>query len=85
VSQRQWKRFRTRYRELRALLSPERVVGFMANTRKGPWRIAASPPLKQGLDNAYWEAQGLVSLQSCYHAIRNTWRTAGCGPACPVV
>ena len=81
----QWKRVRTRYRELRALRLPERVVGFMANTRKGPWRIAASPPLSQGLNNAYWEAQGLVSLQKRYHAIRNTWRTAGCGPACPVV
>jgi group II intron reverse transcriptase/maturase len=81
----QWKRVRTRYRELRALRLPELVVGFMANTRKGPWRIAASPPLQQGLNNAYWEAQGLVSLQRRYHAIRNTWRTAGCGPACPVV
>jgi group II intron reverse transcriptase/maturase len=81
----QWKRVRTRYRELRALRLPERVVGLMANTRKGPWRIAASPPLQQGLNNAYWEAQGLVSLQKRYHLIRNTWRTAGCGPACPVV
>ena len=81
----QWKRVRTRYRELRALRLPERVVGFMANTRKGPWRIAASPPLQQGLNNAYWEAQGLVSLLKRYHATRNTWRTAGCGPACPVV
>jgi RNA-directed DNA polymerase len=81
----QWKRVRTRYRELRALRLPERVVGFMANTRKGPWRIAASPPLQQGLNNAHWEAQGLVSLQRRYHLIRNSWRTAGCGPACPVV
>jgi RNA-directed DNA polymerase len=81
----QWKRVRTRYRELRALRLPERVVGLMANTRKGPWRIAASPPLQQGLNNTYWEAQGLVSLQKRYHLIRNTWRTAGCGPACPVV
>jgi group II intron reverse transcriptase/maturase len=81
----QWKRVRTRYRELRALQLPANVVGFMANTRKGPWRIAASPPLQQGLNNAYWEAQGLVSLLKRYQAIRNTWRTAGCGPACPVV
>jgi RNA-directed DNA polymerase len=81
----QWKRVRTRYRELRGLRLPERVVGFMANTRKGPWRIAASPPLQQGLNNAYWEAHGLVSLLKRYQAIRNTWRTAGCGPACPVV
>jgi RNA-directed DNA polymerase len=82
---RQWKRVRTRYHKLRGLGLPEGVVGFMANTRKGTWRIAASPPLQQGLDKAYWERQGLVSLQERYHQIRNTWRTAGCGPACPVV
>ena len=81
----QWKRVRTRYHKLRALGLPEDVVGFTANTRKGPWRIAASPPLQQGLNKAYWAEQGLVSLQECYHSIRNTWRTAGCGPARPVV
>jgi group II intron reverse transcriptase/maturase len=81
----QWKRVRTRYHKLRALKLPERVVGFTANTRKGPWRISASPPLQQGLNKAYWARQGLVSLQERYHLIRNTWRTAGCGPACPVV
>ena len=81
----QWKRVRTRYHKLRALGLPERVVGFMANTRKGPWRIAASPPLQQGLNKAYWAEQGLVGLLERYHLIRNTWRTAGCGPARPVV
>ena len=81
----QWKRVRTRYRKLRGLGLPENVVGYMANTRKGPWRIAGSPPLHQGLNNAYWRAQGLIDLQERYHSIRNTWRTAGCGPACPVV
>jgi RNA-directed DNA polymerase len=82
---RQWKRVRTRYHKLRGLGLPENVVGYMANTRKGPWRIAASPPLQQGLNNTYWKAQGLTSLQERYHSIRNTWRTAGCGPARPVV
>jgi len=82
---RQWRRVRTRYHRLRQLGLSERVVGFMANTRKGPWRIAASPPLHQGLNKAYWAAQGLVSLLERYHLLRNTWRTAGCGPARPVV
>ena len=68
----QWKRVRTRYRKLRELGLPERVVGYMANTRKGPWRIAASPPLQQGLSKAYWQAQGLISLQERYRMIRNT-------------
>ena len=82
---RQWKRVRTRYHKLRGLGLPEDVVGYMANTRKGPWRIAASPPLHQGLNKAYWASQGLIDLHERYHSIRNTWRTAGCGPACPVV
>ena len=81
----QWKRVRTRYHALRSLGLSERMVGITANTRKGTWRIAASPPLQQGLDKAYWAAQGLVSLLERYHLLRNTWRTAGCGPARPVV
>ena len=81
----QWKRVRTRFHKLRGLGLPERVVGYMANTRKGPWRISASPPIQQGLDNTYWAQQGLVDLLERYHQIRNTWRTAGCGPARPVV
>jgi RNA-directed DNA polymerase len=80
-----WKRVRTRDHKLRALGLPEGVVGYMANTRKGAWRIAASPPLQQGLSRAYWANLGLVGLLDRYHQIRNTWRTAGCGPACPVV
>jgi RNA-directed DNA polymerase len=82
---RQWRRVRTRYHKLRGLGLPEEVVGYMANTRKGPWRIAASPPLQQGLSRAYWAGMGLVGLLDRYHQIRNAWRTAGCGPACPVV
>ncbi|MDP2659893.1 MAG: group II intron reverse transcriptase/maturase [Dehalococcoidia bacterium] len=81
----QWKRVKTRYQNLRALGLSERAAGVMANTRKGPWRSVASPPVQQGLGKTYWAQQGLVSLLERYHRIRNTWRTAGCGPACPVV
>ena len=80
----QWKRVRTRYRELRALGLPERVVHQLANTRKGYWRIAGGP-LNNALGTAYWRAQGLMSLTERYYSTRNAWRTAGRGPACPVV
>ncbi len=80
----QWKRVRTRYHKLRALGLPERVVGFMANTRKGPWRIAASPPLQQGLNKAYWagagagEPAGALSLDTEHLANRRMrTRTSG--------
>ncbi|WP_353733654.1 hypothetical protein [Syntrophothermus sp.] len=39
----QWKRVRTRYRELRPLGLPEWVVHQFANARKGPWRMAHGP------------------------------------------
>jgi len=68
----QWKRVRTRYRELRALGLPEWVVHQLANTRKGYWRIAGGP-LNNALNTAYWQAQGLMSLTERYHFIRSTW------------
>ncbi|MDI6631544.1 MAG: group II intron maturase-specific domain-containing protein, partial [Thermoanaerobacteraceae bacterium] len=80
----QWKRVRTRYRELRALGLPEWVVHEFANSRKGPWRMAHGP-MNRALGNTHWEAQGLVSLTARYRSIRQAWRTARCGPACRVV
>ena len=80
----QWKRVRTRIRELRALNLPEWVVFQYANSRKGPWRMAHGP-MNRALGIAYWRDQGLLSLSECYNATREAWRTAGCGPACPVV
>lgn len=80
----QWKRFRTRLRELRALNLPDWVAAQYAASRKGPWRMAEGP-MNRALGKAYWQAQGLLSLTECYKATRQAWRTAGCGPACPVV
>jgi RNA-directed DNA polymerase len=81
----QWKRVRTRKRELATLGLPDRAAWMFANTRKGYWRSANTPQVHQTLGLAYWRAQGLVSLLERYQEIRETWRTAGCGPACPVV
>lgn len=80
----QWKRVRTRMRELRALGLPEWVVHEFANSRKGPWRMSGGP-MNRALGNAYWHTQGLLSLTECYESLRQSRRTAGCGPACPVV
>jgi len=49
-----------------------------------PWRMAGGP-MNRALGIAYWRAQGLLSLTECYEATREAWRTAGCGPARPVV
>jgi group II intron reverse transcriptase/maturase len=80
----QWKRSRTRKRNLKALGMPE-WMGHLVVSRKGPWRNAGSPPMQAVLNNAYWMKLGLASLAGSHRAIRNEWRTAGCGPARPVV
>ena len=68
----QWKRPRTRLRELRALKLPEWVCWEFAMSRKGYWRMAGGP-LNRALDTAYWQAQGLTSLTKRYLGIRQSW------------
>jgi RNA-directed DNA polymerase len=69
---RQWRRIRTRYRELRSLGVPERNVHVLANTRSGPWRIAGGA-LNRFLNAAFWRQQGLESVTAQYHRLRETW------------
>ena len=68
-----WKRVRTRYRKLRAFGLPEWRVRTLANSRKGPWRMAAGP-LNSVLTVAYWDAQGLHRLLSLYESTRLRWQ-----------
>jgi RNA-directed DNA polymerase len=81
----QWKRCRTRLRNLRALGIPESEAREWAFSRKGSWRLAGTWPLQRALPNAYWADQGLIGFSASYRRFRDTSRTAGCGPACPVV
>ena len=69
----QWKRIRTRVRELRALGLKELDVWEAAGSRKAYWRIASSPPLHKAMGIAYWRTRGLVPLADRYQAIRNGW------------
>jgi RNA-directed DNA polymerase len=79
-----WKRGRTRWRELVSLGVPRRLAGLGA-TGHSPWHMAGAPVVQAALSKAYWEAQGLWSLTDGYHELPLPRRTAGCGPACPVV
>ena len=60
----QWKRVRTRIRELRALGVPEWVCFVMANSRRGAWEMSRNT--NNALPTSYWEARGLKSLLSRY-------------------
>ena len=72
----QWKRIRTRIRELKALGLEKSQAIEIANTRKGAWRITKTPHLHKALGNAYWQSQGLMSLTQRYSQLRQSWRTA---------
>ena len=64
-----WKRGKTRWRELVALgVPPERAA--LGAVGKSPWRMAASPVVNEGLSNAYWRQQGLISIVERYHQLR---------------
>jgi RNA-directed DNA polymerase len=65
-----WKRPKTRYRELVGRGLPASSAREAAGSGKGPWRLSASPPVHQALNNAYWRAQGLLSFSDRYQQLR---------------
>lgn len=85
VRWKEWKRTSTKRRNMRALGIADRDARRWASTRKGSWRIARSAPLQRALPRAYWEQLGLQGFSESTRRLWDVWRTAGCGPACPVV
>jgi len=70
VRWKEWKRYRNRLRNLRALGIPERSARQWAGSRKGYWRIAGSAPLARALPNTYWTEFGLRTFADSYHRLR---------------
>lgn len=58
----QWKRPKARARNMIRLGAPANKAWEWAYSGKKAWRMSGSAPLHRTLDNAYWRAQGLVSL-----------------------
>jgi RNA-directed DNA polymerase len=85
VRWKEWKRPRTRERKLKKLGIPKREAREWAYSKKGYWRISNSPILSRALPNAYWADQGLKGFADPHRRFRDATRTAGCGPARPVV
>ena len=61
-----WKRVRTRWRNLLKLGITNSNAGMLANSRKGYWRIAASPTMNTALSNQRLEKAGFQFFYSYY-------------------
>ena len=66
----QWKKCKTKLRNLKRLGIPEKWGGRIACSRKMYWRLANTPQINKALGNAYWHNQGLVSLVDRYQKVR---------------
>ena len=62
----QWKKVKTRYRNLTKLGVPSWKAWEYANTRKGYWRISNSPIVSTTLGNKYLEQLGYKSITKRY-------------------
>ena len=68
----QWKKVKTRGRNLMKLGVPEYKAWEYANTRKGYWRISNSPILNTTLNNRYLESLKYKSISKRYQLIHNS-------------
>ncbi len=81
----QWKnRPRTRYREMHSLGLSEKNAAMFASIRRGWWVLSMTPQTSLAFPESYFVERGLIGLLR-RHAKLQSVRTAGCGPACPVV
>lgn len=60
----EWKKTRTKYRNLKNLGIQSNKAWKLANTRKGYWRVSQNPTINVALSNQYWLEQGLKSLRN---------------------
>ncbi len=60
----EWKRPKTRIRNLIALRIPQDKAYEWGNTRKGYWRVAGSPILSRPLNTEHWRKLGLKTLEA---------------------
>ena len=85
VRWKEWKRPKTKRRNLTARGISAQQAREWSYSRKGYWRVSGSPILTRALPNAYRTDQGLKGFADPHRRFRDATRTAGCGPACPVV
>jgi group II intron reverse transcriptase/maturase len=66
----QWKKSKTKKRNLVAQGIPSDWAGCISGSRKGYWRLANTPQVNKALGLAYWRNQGLFSLVEMYRSLR---------------
>ncbi|MFC5668507.1 group II intron reverse transcriptase/maturase [Kitasatospora misakiensis] len=69
----EWKRYATKRRSLRALGIGERDAREWAASSKGYWRIAGTAVLDRALPNSYWDDLGLRMLKPTWQRLRSAW------------
>ncbi|WP_277750825.1 group II intron reverse transcriptase/maturase [Nonomuraea polychroma] len=68
----EWKKPKTRRRNLRKLGIPDHKAREWASSGKGYWRIAGSPILARALPNIHWTDLGLKGLYPTWHRLKTT-------------
>lgn len=68
----EWKKVKTRFKNLKKLGIQTSKAWQWANTRKGYWRIASSHILHRTLNDLYWSNLGLKSLYKRFKYLRWT-------------
>ncbi len=68
----QWKKPRTRYKNLVTLGVDPEEARKLAGSRLGYWHLSRTPQVSKALDLAYWRRQGLLSLADTYRLLRVT-------------
>jgi group II intron reverse transcriptase/maturase len=71
----QWKRVKSRYRNLKQLGMDHNTAYMWANTRKGYWRTAHSQVLSMTLTNRRLEELGVVNLSKLFQSLNANLRT----------
>ena len=81
----QWYRVRTRIKKLIQLGMPHDEAISHGCSGRGPWVMSKSAAMHIALGVDYLQQTGLASLEEIWNGFASKRRTAGCGPACPVV
>lgn len=81
----QWKKPKTRIRELMKLGLKESTARKMGYSRKGNWRCSRTPSMHKAMGIKHWKDKGLANLVERYESYRESWRTAVYRTVCTVV